>query len=114
MSLGFRSPAGLYRHRIIIEKPIETRDSQGGVIKSFSTLATVWAEVKPLNSKESIQGGQVDNRTTHFIKMRQQSVTTLDTTMRIKFGSRLFNLIGVRNIDERDKVLICDAVEDTT
>jgi SPP1 family predicted phage head-tail adaptor len=42
--------AGKMRDRIEIQEPKETADAYGAAVRSWVTIATVWAEVKPLES----------------------------------------------------------------
>ena len=39
---------GRLKTRLAIEAPLETDDGQGGVARSFTTVATVWAAVTPV------------------------------------------------------------------
>lgn len=39
--------AGALRERVTIQQPTEVADSQGGAALTWSTLATVWAAVRP-------------------------------------------------------------------
>lgn len=112
MAVEFAVQAGKLRQRVAIQEATETRDAIGGVVREWETLDTVWASVEPLTSREVIQASQVDNRTSHRIRLRHYS--GLDSTMRFSFRGRVLNIVGVRNIDERGKVMICDVIEDAT
>ena len=106
----YKCPAGNLRMRIDLQSAVETRDSIGGVVRTWSTIATVWGEIRPMNSRETVANSQVVERITHFIKIRQYA--NLRTTWRVKYGSRIFNITGIRNIDERGKVQVLDAIEE--
>lgn len=108
-SQEYLMPAGRLRHRIIVEKATESRSAHGDVERSWATFATVWAEIRPLNSREAVEALQVREQVTHFIKLRELSGLT--PSMRVKHGSRVFNITGIRDIDERGKVQVLTAVE---
>jgi SPP1 family predicted phage head-tail adaptor len=109
--VDYRCPAGALCQRIELQYPVETRDSMGGIVRTWTTSATVWAQVSPMTSREVVASGQVEGRTSHFIKIRHYSA--LRQSWRVKYGSRIFNIAGVRNVDERGKVMILDAIEET-
>jgi head-tail adaptor len=44
--------AGAMRHPITIESATETHGSDGSVIQTWHTFATVWASIEPLVGKE--------------------------------------------------------------
>ena len=101
--------AGQLRHRLAVQTFSESRDSQGGVTKSWSTDSTVWGSIRPLSGKELVSAQQVDAKVTHKIEIRYYS--GLDTTYRIQNDSRTFNIIQVLNLAERDKLMVILAVE---
>ena len=47
--------AGSLNSRVTIETPTMTQDAAGQAIPSWSTLATVWANIRHLNGAESIK-----------------------------------------------------------
>jgi hypothetical protein len=54
--------AGALDRRLVLEAPAETDDGAGGVSRSYTTVATVWALVTPLQARsdvaaDSAQGG---------------------------------------------------------
>jgi SPP1 family predicted phage head-tail adaptor len=101
--------AGKYRHRVIIKNPNETRDSFGQPIESASTVATVWAAVRPLRSREKEAAQQVLGEATHEVRVRHRTDVTADYY--VLFGSRRLDIAGPP-IDSRDErgfelVMIC-------
>ena len=93
--------AGKLRKRIEIQSAIETRDAHGGVSRTWSTDVTRWASVEPLRMRETFEGQQIDARLTHFIRLRY--ISGLTDRHRLKFGSRIFHIHSVKNIEERDR-----------
>jgi SPP1 family predicted phage head-tail adaptor len=41
------APLGTLRERVTIQQPVETPDTQGGRVTTWTTLATVWAAIRP-------------------------------------------------------------------
>tara|TARA_Y100000310_G_scaffold329295_1_gene398871 strand:+ start:549 stop:896 length:348 start_codon:yes stop_codon:yes gene_type:complete len=101
--------AGNHRHRITIEKENTEADGSGGFQTptgedAWLPLMTVWASIKTLNSQESFFAVQISPTQTHEIRMRYRPGIT--QAMRVKFGTRVLNILGVRNIDERNEELV--------
>ena len=92
------------RHRITIERVAETVDSVRDIKSSWTTFATVWAEVRSLNGREYWESRQVNSEITGKIKIRYLSGIT--TKMRIKFGSRIFDIEAILNTEERNREMI--------
>jgi len=107
----YRLPAGKLRHRVEIQSSTPSRDAIGGVIQGWSTTATRWAEIRPLSGRELVVAQQIDSRVTHEIVLR--NVDGLNSNHRLTHESRAFNIIVVRDIDERDKLQRVLCIEDT-
>ena len=104
---------GMLRHQVALQKPTNTTDAGGGATKSYTTLATLWASIKPVSGSEKYRQGQVQETATHQITVRFRS--DIGTNYRIVYESRNFNIKHIRNIDERDRylLLICNEGEAT-
>jgi len=63
--------AGSLTDRIVIEQATETRNSVGEVSLSWSTFATVWADVQALSGREAERYGQIVGFTGHRVTIRQ-------------------------------------------
>lgn len=86
--------AGRLRHRVTIEQPSDAQDSSTGALtRSWSTLATVWAEIAPLSAKEFIAAQAVDSEVSARITIRYRDDVT--AAMRIVYGSTVYNIAGV-------------------
>ena len=95
--------AGRLRHRIEIQRATEGRNQHGGVEEDWQPIATRWAAIQPFRARELFAAQQVQSQVTHRIWMRY--FEGLQSTDRIKFGQRIFNIDGIRNIDERNREL---------
>jgi len=99
--------AGSLTNRIVIEQATETRNAVGEVSLSWSTFATVWADVSALSGREAERYGQIVGFTGHKVTIR--ALAGVKPAMRILYaGSRTLE-IGAINEYERIRYmeLIC-------
>lgn len=98
---------GELRHYIALQSSTETRGTGGSVVKSWSTHTSVWARVQPLTGQVALQAQQINAELTHRITIRYNS--TLAEGDRVLWGSRIFDINVIRNLDERDiyQELLC-------
>lgn len=99
--------AGRLRHRIIFQQMVETRDSAGAVIETWSEFKTAWASIEPLVGKEFFDSKQVNAEIS--IKIRIRAISGLTTKMRILYGTRVFEIFSIANVREMgsEMVLMC-------
>ena len=91
--------AGSLTDRIVIEQATEARNSVGEVTLSWSTFATVWADVQALSGREAERYGQIVGFTGHKVTIRQ--LPGVKVAMRILYeGTRTLE-IGAINEYER-------------
>lgn len=86
--------AGLLRHLVRIEEPVQVQDSETGEITTtWALVATVYAEVVPSSAREFFaahaeqaeQGG----------RMRIRARTDMDPTMRIIHRGLAYQILGI-------------------
>jgi SPP1 family predicted phage head-tail adaptor len=101
---------GQAKHRITIENQVLTGDDYGGGDVAWSSTTggggTYWAMMEPTSGREVFASEQLQSRVTHKITIRYNSnfANTKDfSKYRITFGSRIFNVRYVRNLDETMK-----------
>lgn len=102
--------AGRLEHQIELQRVTETLVN-GEPIKAWATFATVWAAVEPLAGRQFFAAQQTQAQVTHSIRMDWSPNWALTPKDRVKFGSRLFDIVAVLNIEERDRDLVVQAVE---
>ena len=90
--------SGDLRHRIKIERPVETQDAFGEVELAFHPFADRWAAIEPLRGRERMEADAVDARTTHRVLLRNLEVNPRD---RLKYGARTFEVVSSIDPDER-------------
>ncbi len=100
---------GDLRHRVQIETAVRTSDGGGGATVAWTLVADVWAAIWPRTSDEALQLDRVAGKATHDIWIRFRSDVKPD--MRVKFGTRVFDIRGVIDADDRARWLRCPSVE---
>lgn len=87
--------AGRLKHRVLIQKRIETTTGTGAVKITWEDFAAnVAAEVKPLSVKELLAGNhQIKSQVVARITLRYRSDLTPD--MRILFRNQIYNIAGI-------------------
>lgn len=92
--------AGKLRHRITIKrKSVTGSDSYGAESFTESTIATRWAEVRPLLGRELFNARQTQADVTHAIKTRW--IDGLSPKDWIVYDGRTFEILAVTRPDER-------------
>lgn len=89
------NPAKL-RHRVIIQRPVETQDSQTGAINvSWQDVSTVWASIEPLSVKEIIAAQAEDSKMSGRITIRYRS--DIDHSYRLYHAAKnmIYNVEGI-------------------
>lgn len=101
--------AGRLRHRITIQSATEAQDAHGGTTRTWADVATVWGSIEPLRGREFMNAQQLQSEVTHRVQLRYYAGVT--TAYRLRFGTRLFNIVSVLNPSERNIELEIMAVE---
>lgn len=97
------------RHRVTIQSVSQASDSQGGYTDTWTDGDTVFASIEPIKAWEKMQAQQMQVPVTHKITMRYRSDVT--AASRLKFGTRIFWVKEVINVEERNRFLIIKAQE---
>lgn len=100
---------GRFSVRLVLERPTETPDGQGGMTRSFSALATLWARIEPVVAKADEAAGTLPVSVTHCIWLRWRG--DLAGGMRLRKGARLFAIRTFRDPDEAGRYALCDCEE---
>lgn len=91
---------GKLRHRITLQKQVNTVNDYGGAVTTWKNVATVWADVRPLSGREYFSAQQVQSEVTTQIWLRY--LDGIMPTMRVKFGKRTLEIVSVLNMQERN------------
>ena len=106
--------------RIQLQSKSATLDEYGQQINSWSTVATVWANVKPISGREKLRSMAMQLELTHTVAVRY-NVNFLPpkavSAWRINYNAngsvRLFNITSVMDLNEDRKFIIFECIEDT-
>jgi SPP1 family predicted phage head-tail adaptor len=104
------APLGQFRDRVTIQRPVETADDQGGWTVTWSTLADVWAAVRPRPRAggESFQAGAVRALTAYEVEIVYRA--DVSPRMRLRWtpyrGAVKTLEIGEVTLSGRDRVIL--------
>ena len=106
---------GQLRHRIQIEQRSNTQDPDyGSQLDTWSAVKSLWAYVEPLDAKEVFNTQNWTSVVNHMITIRYDALfadTRNAAAYRATYNGRAFNIHGVINIDERNRVMVLAASE---
>lgn len=91
---------GQLKHRITIQDLTSGVDSYGSATDQWTDVCTVWAGIFPLSGKAFFEAEMMNSEVSHKINIRYRAGIKPD--MRVKFGSRYFQIISVINFQERN------------
>lgn len=103
---------GKMKHYIALQHWSETRTASGFATQTYTTYASVWSALRTLSGRERLSAQQVNATLTHEITIRYRDDVQADD--RIVWGSRIFDIKDVRNVDEADVEIRMLAVEVAT
>ncbi len=90
---------GQLKTRLVVQQPVETLDDQGGVVRTWTTFATVWAQVTPLAARRGVQGDADGASQSYRIVLRSNLSLTLQH--RFSDGARIYRIVSIRDRDDR-------------
>lgn len=100
----YRQPSsGDLNRRITLETLSTTSDGSGGVISTWNTLATVWAQVSPKSGTEKLHGDQLTPTITYDVTIRYRK--DVDASMRVIYEGRTLRILGVIDHAEQHRFL---------
>jgi len=104
--------AGKLRVRVNVQSPTDTRTAHGGFLpQTWATDATRWADLQPAAGREFIRADATEAVITHIIIMRHYSGLTPRQRIQEVSSARIFNIIEVKQINERDRVTMAKCME---
>ena len=106
-----KSNATVMRHPIWIQSIVRVADGMGGHKEYWQDVKKVFAAVDPIMAKQVFEFRSLNNEATHRIKMH--GFIDINKNQRIKFGSRLFEILVIENIQERDFLKVVTVKERT-
>lgn len=94
---------GDLRHRITIQKKTITTDSMGGALETWKDIKTVWAAVTNLHGREYFAAAATQAENT--VKFTIRYSPGLDTTMRILFRGKPYDITAIDNIKYQNRFI---------
>lgn len=100
---------GELRHRITFQKLTTTTNENGFEVETWENYKTVWAAITNLHGREYFEAAAVQKENT--VKFTIRYFKGLDTSMRILFQGRQYNIISIDNIKYKNKYIEIKALE---
>lgn len=95
--------AGGFDRRIEILRGVLTVNAFNEKIRTFATIATVWAMVVPVNDGERRAGGQtLATRQSRFTIRWSSAVRDITPVDRLRFDGRVYDIDGVKELARRE------------
>ena len=106
--------SGRLKHSIVIQVVSEVQNSYGEPVESWATYATRRAAIMPLRGKEYFAAKQTESDiTVQFLMRYDATAGATSPKHRILWGTRVFDIESVINVDELNKEIIIVAKETT-
>jgi SPP1 family predicted phage head-tail adaptor len=93
------------RHRLALEQLERVDDGGGGFTESWAAVATLWCDLRPVAGSETVEAGRLAGTVSHEISLRYRLGVV--PAMRFRDGARVFHIVSVINVDERNRWLKC-------
>lgn len=99
--------AGALRKRITLQQR-DTTVVDGQQALTWTTVATVWSSIEALSARELFAAQAVQSEVSHVITVRYRPELAdpkAVAAMRAVYGTRIFNISGAMNLDERNRTV---------
>ncbi len=100
---------GELRHRITFQKLITILNENGFEIDTWKDYKMVWASISNLQGREYYAAAAIKAENT--VKFKIRYIYGIDTTMRIMFREKSYNIISIDNIKYENKYIEIKAME---
>jgi SPP1 family predicted phage head-tail adaptor len=87
--------AGELRHYVTIESYTSSIETDGSATKSWSTFSDRWASIKTATGREVERAKALGGQASHVIYWRRDPDYLVTPEMRVKHGTRYFQIINV-------------------
>jgi SPP1 family predicted phage head-tail adaptor len=91
--------------RVVIQRATDVVDDYGQRVPTWTTLATLWAQVsyREGSGSESIQSAQIlSKQPVHFIVSYGSGWADVSPKDRVSYNSKLYNIEAVQEIGRKD------------
>lgn len=100
-SKGTTTSIGAKRHFLTIQRAIETRGADGAVLKEWVAVKQVAGSIEPVTGGESFIAEGTSASVQYVIATRP--TTGIEPSMRAVLGTRIFEILAVMNVEERNR-----------
>lgn len=107
--------APVLSRRLVLEAPVRVPDGAGGVIESWASLGTLWADVRPRSGRERAQAGETVSSMGYRIVVRGAPVGSVQRPapeQRFRDGARLYRIRAVAEQEPAGRYITCFADEE--
>jgi SPP1 family predicted phage head-tail adaptor len=106
--------SGTLRKRVQLQQRATTQDTFGSQLQSWTTIATLWADIEILNGRALMAAQAVNIEISHTITVRYQSLfydPKVVAAYRILYNNRIFNIHWMENVEERNAIVVLTVSE---
>jgi SPP1 family predicted phage head-tail adaptor len=100
---------GDLRHRITFQKLTTSVNESGFEVETWEDVRTVWAAASNLHGREYFAAAAVQAEST--VKFTIRYLPGIDTTMRILFRNKQYNITAIDNIKYQSRFIEIKALE---
>lgn len=97
--------------KLVFESDTPTRSGSGESIVSWSTYKTAWGELQQVRGGESFRSRQVHADADSVFECDWIDAPAITTAMRATYGSRVFDVLAVNNMGNRNRRMRVDLRE---
>lgn len=102
---------GRYTRKLVLQTITETSDAVGGVTEAATTLATVWAAIKPMTGTRLLEYKQLINGVWYDIEIKYRTDISIVAGNTITYGGRTLTVHSILNEREELRVYLITAYE---
>lgn len=103
--------AGGVRLPVMVEQCVGERVDFGLDTSEWTLFREPWAKIRPVAGGEANVNDQLQQLTTHVLEIRFDKDKVVTSDMRIRYGSRIFEIVKAWDADERGEYQMLECVE---
>jgi SPP1 family predicted phage head-tail adaptor len=94
---------GKLDRRIVLQQATTTYDALNNPVKTWATLATVWASKTDLSDTERVQAAEVGaDMTTRFQIRHSNTVSVINPKDRLTYAGNTYQIVAVKEIGRNE------------
>jgi len=95
--------SGRLRHRVVVEQVALSGDAMSQPTETWTTYATLWADIQPLRGREFIAAQAANSEVTVKVITRYKS--GISPKWRLKYGTQIYLILEIVNPGMKNKSL---------